>query len=74
MLHPSYRQNTTEVNVSYIIKQFDARVMSFYKDTRFNACTEITGRRASACSSRSPRRFAVKTKEEAMKHRKMLVD
>jgi hypothetical protein len=35
--HPSYRQNTAEVNFSYIIKKFDARVMSFYKDTRFNA-------------------------------------
>jgi hypothetical protein len=34
---PSYRQNTAEVNLSYIIKQFDARVMSFYKDTRYNA-------------------------------------
>ena len=32
----SYRQNTTEVNFNYIIKQFDARVMSFYRDTRFN--------------------------------------
>jgi len=35
--HPSYRQNTLEVNVSYIIKQFDARVMTFYKNTTFNA-------------------------------------
>jgi hypothetical protein len=35
--HPSYRQNTAEVNFSYIIKKFDARVMSFYKSTRFNA-------------------------------------
>jgi hypothetical protein len=34
---PSYRQNTAEVNLSYIIKQFGARVMSFYKDTRYNA-------------------------------------
>lgn len=34
--NPAYRQNTTEVNFNYIIKQFDARVMSFYKDTRFN--------------------------------------
>ncbi len=25
------------MNLSYIIKQFDARVMSFYRDTRFNA-------------------------------------
>ena len=33
----SYRQNTTEVNFSYIIKQFDARVMSFYRDESFNA-------------------------------------
>jgi hypothetical protein len=33
----SYRQNTTEVDFNYIIKQFDARVMSFYKDTSFNA-------------------------------------
>jgi hypothetical protein len=32
----SYRQNTAEVNFNYIIKQFDARVMSFYRDTRFN--------------------------------------
>jgi hypothetical protein len=35
--NPSYRQNTAEVNLNYIIKQFDARVMSFYRDTRFNA-------------------------------------
>ena len=34
---PSYRQNTAEVNLNYIIKQFDARVMSFYRDTRFNS-------------------------------------
>ncbi len=33
----SYRQNTGEVNFDYIIKEFDARVMSFYRDTRFNA-------------------------------------
>ena len=34
--NPSYRQNTAEVNVNYIIKQFDARLMSFYRDTHFN--------------------------------------
>jgi len=34
---PSYRQNTSEVDFSYIIKQFDARVMSFYRNTTFNA-------------------------------------
>jgi hypothetical protein len=33
----SYRQNTTEVDFNYIIKQFDARVMSFYKDASFNS-------------------------------------
>ena len=34
--NPSYRQQTTEVNVNYVIKEFDARVMSFYRDARFN--------------------------------------
>ncbi len=29
-------QKTTEVNLNYLIKQFNARVMTFYKDTRFN--------------------------------------
>ena len=32
----NYDQKTTEVNFNYIIKQFNARVMSFYRDTRFN--------------------------------------
>ncbi len=35
--NPSFRQKTTEMNVAYVIKQFDARVVTFYKDTRFNA-------------------------------------
>ncbi len=35
--NPSYRQNTAEVNLNYIIKQFDARLMSFYRDTHFNS-------------------------------------
>ncbi len=33
---PSYHQKTTEINFNYIIKQFNARVMTFFKDTRFN--------------------------------------
>lgn len=37
---PSYDQKTTEVNLDYIIKQFNARVMMFYKDTRFNRAFE----------------------------------
>ena len=32
----SYNQKTTEVNFNYVIKQFNARVMTFYQDTRFN--------------------------------------
>ena len=33
---PSYHQKTSEVNVNYIIKQFNARVMFFYKNTDYN--------------------------------------
>jgi hypothetical protein len=32
-----YSQKTSEVNLNYLIKEFNARVMIFYKDTRFNA-------------------------------------
>jgi hypothetical protein len=32
-----YDQKTTEINLNYIIKDFNARVMMFYKDTRYNA-------------------------------------
>ncbi len=32
----SYRQDTTEVDVGYVIKQFDARFWGFYADKRFN--------------------------------------
>jgi hypothetical protein len=35
----SYRQNTTEINFNYVIKEFNARVMTFFKDTRFNVPT-----------------------------------
>jgi hypothetical protein len=33
---PSYHQKTSEVNFNYVLKEFNARVMTFYKDTRFN--------------------------------------
>jgi len=33
---PSYQQKTTEIDFNYVIKQHNARVMSFFKDTRFN--------------------------------------
>ena len=32
-----YDQKTTELNLNYVIKQFNARVMTFFKDTRFDA-------------------------------------
>lgn len=32
-----YDQKTTEINVNYIIKEFNARVMFFFKNTDFNA-------------------------------------
>ena len=32
-----YDQKTTELNLNYLIKQFNARVMIFFKDTRFDA-------------------------------------
>jgi hypothetical protein len=35
--NPNYHQRTTEIDFDYVIKQFDARLMSFFKDTRFNA-------------------------------------
>ena len=31
----SYNQKTTEFNINYLIKDFNARVMSFYKNTQF---------------------------------------
>ena len=36
-LDVDYDQKTTEFNLNYVIKQFNARVMLFYKDTRFDA-------------------------------------
>jgi hypothetical protein len=33
---PSFNQKTTEVNLNYVIKQFNARVMMFFLDQRFN--------------------------------------
>ena len=33
---PSYDQKTSEVNFNYVIKQFNARVMSFYQHVGFN--------------------------------------
>jgi hypothetical protein len=32
-----YDQKTSEFNLNYVIKEFNARVMFFVKDTRFSA-------------------------------------
>jgi hypothetical protein len=37
IINLDYNQKTTELNLNYVIKQFNARVMIFYKDTRFDA-------------------------------------
>jgi hypothetical protein len=37
LLDADYDQKTTEINLNYVIRQFNARVMFFFKDTRFNA-------------------------------------
>jgi hypothetical protein len=39
-----YGQTTTEINVNYIIKGFDARIMVFYLDTRYDAVRTDTKR------------------------------
>ena len=36
-LDPNYDQKTSEIDFNYVIKQFNARIMMFYKDTRFDA-------------------------------------
>ena len=36
-LDVDYDQKTTEFDLNYVIKQFNARVMMFFKDTRFDA-------------------------------------
>jgi len=33
---PSYDQKTTEVNLNYVMKQFNARLMTFFQNVRFN--------------------------------------
>jgi len=36
LLDPDYEQKTNEINFNYLFKEFDGRVMVFYKDTRFD--------------------------------------
>jgi hypothetical protein len=36
-LDVDFDQKTSELNLNYVIRQFNARVMMFYKDTRFDA-------------------------------------
>jgi hypothetical protein len=42
--NPSYHQKTTEININYIIKEFDARVMVFFMDNRYNAVQQDSKR------------------------------
>jgi hypothetical protein len=37
VLDKDYNQKTTELNFNYVIKEFNARIMVFYVDTRFSA-------------------------------------
>lgn len=37
----SVAQKTTEVNLNYLIKQFNARIMTFYDDTRYNQASQV---------------------------------
>ena len=47
-LDADYDQKTTELNLNYVIKQFNARVMMFFKDTRFDAVRPTSSSSASA--------------------------
>ena len=35
-LDDDFDQDTTEFNLNYVMRQFNSRVMFFFKDTRFN--------------------------------------
>ncbi len=49
----NYDQKTTEVNFNYVIKQFNARVMTFYRGhTIQHGETQLLAGRESACRSR----------------------
>jgi hypothetical protein len=37
----NFRQNTAEVNFNYIIKEFNARVMTYFLDKRFNIAAKL---------------------------------
>lgn len=37
IVDPDYTQKTTEINLNYIIKEFNSRVMMFFKNTDFDA-------------------------------------
>jgi hypothetical protein len=37
ILNKDYDQKTTEINFNYIIKDFNARIMAFYRDIRYSA-------------------------------------
>ena len=36
-IYPDFRQKTTEVNFNYILNEFNARMMIFFKNTNYTA-------------------------------------
>lgn len=59
---PTYRQKTTEVNVNYIVKQFDARIMSFYRNASYNAVTANSWQAGIGLQLQLSRTFSVSAK------------
>ena len=50
-LDPIETQKTSEFNLNYVLKQFNARLMIFYQDTRFDLVPDgrrLEGRRRAA--------------------------
>jgi hypothetical protein len=58
----SYRQNTAEANLSYILKQFDARIMSFYRNASYNAVTPNSWQAGIGLQIQLSRTFSLKAK------------
>jgi hypothetical protein len=53
LLDPDYDQKTNEINFYYLFKEFDGRVMVFYKDTRFDGVRTNNKQSASDCRFRN---------------------
>ena len=76
-----YDQKTTELNLNYVIKQFNARVMFFFKNTDFNAVqTRLqAGRRRPpdpdvSASVRHPTNLTIQRRSELYETRTLILD